>query len=100
MPRVEIEADSGNVNLATLLGDAAPVTGWARSLVYQADANNTDVVKIGPSTMTADDYDLALDADESGEDSPSDSPRMLRSRYVRNDNVSDSQFLMVSFEMS
>lgn len=95
-----VTAALGNRNLATLLGNQAPMTGWVRNLVLQSPETNSSAVggiKVGSGVMTSTDYDTFIlpgDTDDDG-----DGPTMLNSRYVRTDESTD-QTLIIRFEMT
>lgn len=91
---------AANRNLATLLGSAAPVSGWVTGLVLQTPDTNTDAaggIKVGNSAMTSTNYDSLIPSAASSNDSPAEGAVLLRSRYVRTDEATD-QSLIIRFE--
>lgn len=91
---------AANRNLLTLLNSQAPKSGWVRGLVFQSPDSNTgaaDGIKVGSSVMTSTDYDAKFLPGDSDNDSPSNQPVYLGSRYVRTDEATD-QSLIVRFQ--
>lgn len=89
-----------NRNLLTLLGAAAPLSGWVKGLVMQTPDTNTEAaggIKVGNSAMTSTDFDAQFGPSASYDDSPAETPVFLGSRYVRTDEATD-QSLIIRFE--
>jgi hypothetical protein len=86
MPRIEVAVDDDPQSIAALLGATAFPVGWVTGQ-YHADPDNTATLKIGGSGMTADNYDLELEADESAPIESSGAPVMLATQYVLNESA-------------
>lgn len=94
MPRITVAVSASRQNIGTLLGATAFPTGWISGGVVHADPDNTTTLKIGNSAMTADNYDLELEPDESA-DLLAGRAVMINSLYVLNEAGTEQHLIIL-----